>query len=335
MRWSRPWAAAPWGARDLFVVVGGFTVLFLLFFASPSDPAEVIAGANGKAPDPQVVANMRAKYGFDKPLYEQYWIRLEETVTLSGESIKTQEPVRDIVSERLPNSVRLAVAAIGIEIVFGVGFGVLSAMRRNSAADWVTTTAAVVAGAIPVFVLGFLLKQVTGVYAFEHAWPEWARLPSGGIGPDTWVLGFIPTFDQFEYVIQPAIILASVSTAIVARITRSSMLEASNADYVRTARSKGLGEGDITPRHILRNALVPVVTYIGVDFGTLIGFAILTETVFNWPGLGSKVANAAAQRDLPVVLTLSTVVIVVYGVANLLVDLSYAYLDPRIRRGGD
>jgi ABC-type dipeptide/oligopeptide/nickel transport system permease component len=317
------------------VVVGGFTLLFLLFFAAPSDPAEIIASGNGKAAPAQVVENVRVKYGFDKPLYEQYWNRLTETVTLSGESIQTKEPVSDIVAERLPNSIRLATAALTIEVIFGIGFGVLSATRRNSALDWVTTTAAVVAGAIPVFVLGFLLKQVTGVYAYQHGWPDWARFPAGTIGPDTWVLWLFPTWSELKYLIQPAIILASVSTAIVARITRSSMLESGTADYVRTARSKGLDEGTIRRKHVLRNALIPVVTYVGVDFGTLIGFAILTETVFSWPGLGSKVATAAAQRDLPVVLTLSTIVIVVYGVANLLVDISYAYLDPRIRRGAD
>lgn len=317
----------------LFTVIGGFLLLFTLFFALPSSPAEYLAGGGGRAVNPQVVRNIEKKYGFDKPLPQQFWTRLKETATLSGESYKTHEKVRDIVNERLPNSLRLAIFAIAIEITVGIGFGVLSAIRRNSVADWVSTTAAVVASAIPVFVLGFLLKQVTGVFANEHSWFHWAKLPTGGLGPDEWYLGIIPSPSQFWYVIQPAIILASVSTAIVARLTRSSMLEEANADHVRTARAKGLSDGQVTRRHILRNALVPVVTFVGVDFGTLVGFAILTETVFDWPGLGSKVASAAATRDLPVVLTLSTVVILIYGLASLAVDLSYAILDPRIRKG--
>lgn len=315
-----------------FVVIGGYTTLFVLFFALPTDPAEYLAGSSGKAPNPQVVENVRKKYGFDKPLPVQFVDRLKETVTLSGASYKTGEPVRDIVSERLPNSLRLATAAITIEVIFGVGFGVLSATRRNSFSDWFTTTTAVVASAIPVFVLGFLLQQVTGVFANQHGWPEWARFPTGGLGPDSWFLGIFPTWSQLEYLIQPALILASVSTAIVARLTRSSMLESAGADYVRTARAKGLSEPQITRRHVLRNALIPVVTFLGIDFGTMVGMAILTETVFRWPGLGSKIANAAAQRDLPVVLTLSTIVIVIYAFANMLVDISYAFLDPRTRK---
>lgn len=315
-------------------LLGGFTILFVLFFALPSDPATKIAGGTGRAPSPQVVENVNKRLGLDKPVYEQYWNRLTETVTLSGESYQTREPVLDMVKERLPNSLRLAVWAMLIEISIGIGSGVLSARRRNSFADTVTTTAAVVAGAVPVFVLGYLLKQVTGVYAFEHGWPEWARLPPLGIGPDEWFLGFIPSAAQLQYVIQPAFVLASVSTAIVARLTRTTMLEAQTADHVRTAKAKGLRDRTVSRRHVLRNALIPVVTFIGIDFGTIIGFAILTETVFDWPGLGSKVARAAGQSDLPVVLALSMVVMAIYGLANLVVDVSYAKLDPRIRLGG-
>lgn len=321
-------------ASLVLTLLGGFTLLFLLFFALPSDPATKIAGGTGRAPSPQVVQNVTERLGLDKPIYQQYWDRLTETVTLSGESYQTREPVRDMVRDRLPNSLRLAIWAMLIEASIGIGSGVLSARKRNSIADTFTTTAAVVAGAVPVFVLGYLLKQVTGVYAFEHGWPEWARLPPLGIGPDSWYLFILPAPDQIQYVVQPAIVLASVSTAIVARLTRTTMLDAQTADHVRTARAKGLREKAISRRHVLRNALIPVVTFIGVDFGTLIGFAILTETVFDWPGLGSKVARAAGQSDLPVVLALSMVVMLIYGLANLVVDISYAKLDPRIRLGG-
>jgi ABC-type dipeptide/oligopeptide/nickel transport system permease component len=318
----------------LLTLLGGFTLLFLLFFTLPGDPAEIIAGGNGKVPPPSVVQNVSRKYHLDEPVYEQYVRRLWETVTLSGESFQTRERVSKMVAERLPNSLRLAIWAMVIEATIGIGSGVLSARRRNSFADSATTIAAVVASAIPVFVLGYLLKQVTGVYAFEHGWPEWARLKPLGIGPDTWILGFIPSAREFDYMIQPALILASVSTAIVARLTRTTMLEAASADHVRTAHAKGLPERVVVRRHTLRNALIPVITFIGIDFGTLVGFAILTETVFDWPGIGSKVARAASSSDLPVVLALSMVVMAVYGVANLVVDVSYAKLDPRIRLAG-
>jgi oligopeptide transport system permease protein len=318
----------------VLTLLGGFTLLFLLFFTLPSDPARVIAGGNGKAPSETTIRNTEKRLGLDRALPVQYWNRLVETVTLSGESFQTREPVSDMVKERLPNSLRLAVWAIAIEAFIGVGAGVLSARRRGSIADTATTIAAVVASAIPVFILAYLLKQVTNVYAYDHNWPEWAHLPPLGIGPDEWYLGIIPSGEQFQYLIQPAIILASVSTAIVARLTRTTMLEAQTADHVRTARAKGLKEKAISRRHVLRNALIPVITFLGIDFGTLIGFAILTETVFEWPGLGSKVARAASGSDLPVVLTLSMVVMLMYGLANLAVDVSYAYLDPRIRLGG-
>lgn len=315
-------------------LLGGFTLLFFLFFALPDDPAEVIAGGNGKNPPPAVVDAVRKKYHLDESVPEQYGRRLWETMTLSGESFRTKERISSIVAERLPNSLRLALWAIGLEITIGVSAGVLSARRRNSLADSVTTISAVVASAIPVFVLAYLVRQVTGVYAFQHDWPEWARFPVLSEADRGWYLGIIPSADQFEHLLQPAIVLASVSTAIVARLTRTTMLEAATSDHVRTARAKGLREGQVLRRHTLRNALIPVITFVGIDFGTLVGFAILTETVFNWPGIGSKVARAAGQSDLPVVLGLSMVVMLVYGLANLFVDISYAKLDPRIRLGG-
>ncbi|MFN8051823.1 MAG: ABC transporter permease [Acidimicrobiales bacterium] len=316
-------------------LLGGFTLLFLLFFTLPSDPATKIASNNGaKNPPPAVVHNVEKRLGLDKPIYEQYWNRLRDTVTLSGESYTTREKISDMVKLRLPASLRLAVWAMLLEAGIGIGSGVLSARRRGSIADAVTTIAAVVAGAIPVFVLGYLLVLLTGVYTHDHSWASWAHLPTlSQYHADKWFFIF-PAPSEIKYLIQPAVVLASVSTAIVARLTRTTMLEAQTADHVRTARAKGLTEKTVSRRHVLRNALIPVVTFIGIDFGTLIGFAILTETVFQWPGLGSKVARAAGQSDLPVVLTLSMVVMLLYGIANLLVDISYAKLDPRIRLSG-
>jgi len=171
------------------------------------------------------------------------------------------------------------------------------------------------------------------VQPFKNDWPEWARLRVQGIGPDSWTLFFIPTGEQWRYLLLPAVTLASVSTALATRMMRGSMLEVLQADYMRTARSKGLRERAVVLRHGLRNALIPVITLVGIDFGTVIGAAILTETVFNWPGIGSQIANSVGARDAPVVLGLSLVVVIAYTVINLLVDLSYAWFDPRIRLG--
>jgi ABC-type dipeptide/oligopeptide/nickel transport system permease component len=153
------------------------------------------------------------------------------------------------------------------------------------------------------------------------------------LGPDTWTFFFIPTGEQWRYLILPAVTLACVSTALAARMTRGSMLEVLRADYMRTAKAKGLSERKVVVKHGLRNAMLPVVTLIGIDFGTVIGAAILTETTFSWPGLGSEIANAVGARDLPVLLGLTLAVVLAFAVINLIVDVSYAFFDPRIRLG--
>ncbi len=320
----------------LVVLWGGATILFFIFYSLPGDPAELMAGGSqGRVPNEQVVENIREARGFNDPIVVQYGRYLGDLATGDlGTSYVRNESVNQIVRDRLPTSLRLAFWAIIIEGLVGIGSGMLSARKRNSLADGITTTAAVIASAIPVFVLGVLIKQVTGVYAFQHDWPAWAYFPTDGFGQDqTWYLGFIPSRSQAERLVQPAIVLAAVSTAILARITRTSMLETTRLDHVRTARAKGLPEGKVQRRHVLRNAMIPVITILGIDFGTMVGAAVLTETVFDIRGLGSKIVESAGQRDLPVVLGLSMVVILIYGLANLAVDISYAAFDPRVRLG--
>jgi ABC-type dipeptide/oligopeptide/nickel transport system permease component len=318
----------------LLVLWGAVTLLFFLFFLLPGDPAELIAGGGTKKPDPQVVENVARKYGLDEPIPVQYVKYLGRVVTFDfGDSYRDGRPVTDIIAERAPASIRLATWAILIEAFVGIGAGVLSAIRKYSVADTLTTLGAAVLSAIPVFVLAYMLQQIFGVHASQAGWPEWATLPVQGIGPNTWWAFVMPTAEQFQYLLMPAVVLAAVSTVIVARLARTTMLEVGKSDFVRTARSKGLKEGQIVRRHTLRNAMIPVITFIGIDFGTLVGAAILTETVFNWPGLGSKIASAANGRDLPVMLGLTFFVVLVYGVVNLAVDLSYAWFDPRIRLG--
>jgi ABC-type dipeptide/oligopeptide/nickel transport system permease component len=308
--------------------------LFLLFFALPGDPANLIAGGGDRNVDPGVIERVEERYGLNDPLvvqFKDYWVRTLQWDL--GESFADRQSVNDILGEKAVNSMRLGMWAIMIEIVVGIFVGVLSAVRRYSIADKLTTIATAALSAVPVFVLGFVLQYAFAVYPNKHDWPEWTRLRTQGLGPDTWTFFFIPTGEQWRYLILPAVTLACVSTALAARMTRGSMLEVLRADYMRTARAKGLGERQVIYRHGLRNAMLPVITLIGIDFGTVIGAAVLTETVYSWPGLGSEIANSIGDRDLPVLLGLTLAVTIAFSVINLLVDLSYAWFDPRIRLG--
>ena len=310
--------------------------LFFLFFALPGDPVTLLAGGADKVPDETTLEQVRERYGFDDPLYVQFGNYWERTLHWDlGESFQTNRSVNEIFGDRAVASVRLAIWAILIEIIFGISIGILSAIRRYSLSDRLTTIGTAAASAIPVFVLGFLLQYFFAVLPGPNYWnwPEWAQLRTSFIGPDTWAFFFIPTGEQWRYLILPAITLASVSTALAARMTRGSMLEVMRADYMRTAMAKGLRERDVVMRHGLRNAMLPVITLIGIDFGTVIGSAVLTETAFSWPGLGSAIAESLEQRDLPITLGLTLAVVIAYSVINLLVDLSYAWFDPRIRLG--
>ena len=308
--------------------------LFFLFFALPGDPASLIAGGEDRVVDPGVIERIEDRYGLGDPLATQFVNYWERTIQWDlGESFLNRRSVNDILSERAVNSVRLGIWAILIEIVVGISVGILSALRRYSFSDRLTTILTAAASAIPVFVLGFVLQYLFAVLPNKQGWPEWARLRTSGIGPDTWTLFFIPTGEQWRYLVLPAVTLACVSTALAARMTRGSMLEVLRADYMRTAKAKGLSERKVVLKHGLRNAMLPVVTLIGIDFGTVIGAAILTETTFSWPGLGSEIANAVGARDLPVLLGLSLAVVLAFAFINLIVDVSYAFFDPRIRLG--
>ena len=317
------------------------TFLFFLFFVLPGDPANLIAGGGDRNPNPIRVQQVTERYGLDDPLLTQFTDYWKRTLQWDlGESFTSGRSVNDILGARAKNSLRLGIWAIIIEVCVGLAVGLYSAIRRYSIRDKLLTVFTSVASAIPVFVLGFILQYVFAVYPNKHDWPEWARLRTSLIGPPgsgdgDWAFFFIPVGEQWRYLILPAFTLASVSTALLARMMRGSMLEVLQADYMRTARSKGLGERDIVVRHGLRNAMLPVITLIGLDFGTVVGAAVLTENVFTWPGLGSAIADAVQDRDLPILLGLTLVVVIVYSLVNLLVDISYAWFDPRVRLGKD
>lgn len=327
--------------RRLFFMIPmvfvAISFLFFLFFVLPGDPANLIAGGADRNVDPGVVQRIEERYGLDDPIlvqFKDYWAR---TIRWDlGESYLSGRSVNEILGEKAPNSIRLAIWAVLIEVVVGIGVGLWSAMRRYSLSDKVTTILTAAASAVPVFVLGFILQYAFAVYPNKHDWPEWMRLRTSRLGPDEWTFFFVPgSVEQLRYLVLPAVTLAAVSTALAARMMRGSMLEVMRADYMRTARAKGLTERATIFKHGLRNALIPVVTLIGIDFGTVIGAAVLTETVFSWPGLGSEIADSVLQRDLPVLLGLTLVVVVAFALVNLIVDLSYAYFDPRIRYGAE
>jgi ABC-type dipeptide/oligopeptide/nickel transport system permease component len=310
------------------------SLLFFIFFLLPGDPARLIAGGADRSVDPGVLERANARYGLNEPLLVQFWEFWKRILQWDlGESFLNRRSVNDILGDRAINSIRLGIWAIIIEIIVGVCVGLISAIRRYSLSDRLTTIVTAAASAVPVFVLGFVLQYLFAVQPNKWGWPEWAQLKTSRLGPDTWTLFFIPTGEQWRYLILPAFALASVGTALVARMMRGSMLEVLRADYMRTARAKGLGEGQVIVKHGLRNAMLPVVTLIGIDFGTVIGVAVLTETTFSWPGLGSEIVGAVQQRDLPVLLGLTLVVVLVFAVINLIVDVSYAWFDPRIRLG--
>jgi ABC-type dipeptide/oligopeptide/nickel transport system permease component len=308
--------------------------LFVLFFLLPGDPAQLIAGGGDRTVDPGVIERVEARYGLDKPKTEQFVDYWKRTIRWDlGESFRNRRSVNEILGDRAVNSIRLGIWAILIEVTVGISVGLISALRRYSIWDKLTTVVTAAASAVPVFVLGFILQYGFAVFPNKHDFPEWMKLRTQGLGPDSWAFFFIPTGEQWRYLLLPAITLASVGTALVTRMMRGSMLEVMRADYMRTAKAKGLRERDVITRHGLRNALLPVVTLIGLEFGTVIGVAVLTESVFSWPGLGSTIADSVIDRDLPVIMGLTLVVVLVYAVVNLIVDVSYAWFDPRIRLG--
>lgn len=310
--------------------------LFFVFFLLPGDPASLIAGGAERTIDPGVLERIEARYGLDDPVPTQFVNYWKNTLQWDlGDSFLNRRSVNEILGERAPRSIRLATWAFIIEIIVGLSVGVWSAIRRYSFSDRATTLLTAGAAAVPVFVLGFVLQYFFAVLPGPNKfdWPEWAQLQTQGVGPDSWWLFIIPRGEQWRFLLLPAITLACVTTALTARMTRGSMLEVLGADYMRTARSKGLRERDVIVRHGLRNAMMPVVTLLGINFGTAIGAAVLTETTFGWQGLGWQIVESVHDRDLPVLLGLTLAVVLAYTFINLIVDVSYAWFDPRVRLG--
>ena len=325
----------------------GVTLLLFILKAPgvlPGDPIKLITGE--KQISEELYQQIVERYGLDQPIYVQYYRyvtgllvfprieNVESTETDEGGLRVVWEPdlgtsyqkgreVRDIFMDKYPNTMKLAVVAIVIEVMMGIGAGIISAVKRYSFWDVLVTLSTSILVSMPVFWLGMLMQILFGIQFKEWGLPS---MPISGMDS--------ANYSPFAHLILPAITLASVSTAYVARVMRSQMLEVDQQDYVRTAHAKGLTSGAVVRRHMLKNSLIPVITFIGIDFGLMMSGAILTETIFNWPGVGLQIYLAIGQRDWPVVMGGVIIIVFFVMIINILVDLSYAFLDPRIRYGG-
>ena len=291
------------------VLLGIIFVTMLTLDLIPGDPVALMLGENAR---PEQVAALRENLGLDKPLLVRYVIYIGNVLQGDlGRSIRQGTPVIDEIAAVWPNTLQLTLAAMALAVVVGLTTGAISALYPNSFTDGLVRLLSLLGLSMPVFWLGLVLIYFLGYY--------FRLFPVGGTG--TW-----------RHLVLPSLALAAPSVAIISRMTRSTMLEIMREDYVRTARAKGLSERRIVWRHVLRNSLIPVITVIGLQFGQLMGGAVLTETVFAWPGLGRLMVQAIFSRDYILLQGAVLVLALSFVVINTLVDISYAYIDPRVSR---
>jgi len=312
--------------RVLKMVAMVFAIIvanFLLVHAAPGDPASVMAGEAGAA-DPQFLAQLRTQFGLDQPLSTQLWIYVSHVAQGDlGVSYRQQRPVAGLILERLSATLLLTGTAFVLAIIGGITLGALAARRVGHTSDSLITVLALGFYATPTFWVGLMMVLVFSV------WLDW--LPSFGmktVGAD--LTGAAALLDTARYLVLPGLTLGLFYMAVYARLTRAAMLEVESQDFVRTARAKGVPEGGVQRRHVLRNALLPVVTVAGIQAGQLIGGAILVETVFAWPGIGRLAFDALLARDYQILLGVFLATSVPVLVFNLITDLLYAWIDPRV-----
>lgn len=293
-------------------------ITFLLMAVIPGDPAVVMLGADAS---PAALEQLRAQLGLDRPFFERFFWWFSKAVRGDlGASLYHQRPVVEMIFNRLPITLTICVFASIISIVLGVSAGILSALKRNRPADHVVRVLSLVGLSMPEFWLGLLLILLFSV--------QWQVFPLTGF------VGFgVDPLRSLQFYVLPSFALGVTLAGFITRLTRSSMLETLSQDYVRTARSKGLPERQVVLGHALATALLPLVTVVGLNFGRLLGGAVVIETVFNLPGVGRLIVQAITQRDFPVVQAAVLYVAALYTIINLLTDLSYALLDPRVRYG--
>lgn len=306
--------------RRLLLLLPTLLLASILIFAvitlAPGDPARMMLGTQAT---PEEIVTERERLGLNQPIPVRYAIWLGDVATFNlGVSQSNRRPVSSLVADAFPHTLRLALSALAVAILIGFPLGILAAVNANRRIDAIITGITSLGLAMPAFWLGLLLILFFSV--------ELQVLPPSGVGAANQ-----PWYQNVQYLILPVITIAVSNLAVFSRYVRSAMIDILSADYVRTARAKGLSERVVIVRHALRNALIPVVTILGIQFGRLLGGAVVTEAVFAYPGIGRLVISSILNRDYPVVQATLMLVVLVFLFTNIIVDLSYAYLDPRVK----
>jgi peptide/nickel transport system permease protein len=321
------------------LLLGVTLVAFVLSHSVPADPVAAHLGQSAML-DPQIVAAFKREWGLDRPLHEQYLAYLDNLRHGNmGRSIVSKRPVEEDLAQYLPNTVLLATAAIIIAVVLGVPLGVISAVKRNAPIDHLVRAVSLIGVSMPVFWLALVSLFI--FYYLLDWMPGPGMLDNRFVAPKS-VTGILPIdallagdtgafWNALHHLVLPALVLSSFSIGLIARVTRSSMLEILSQDYMRTARAKGLMERIVVTRHALRNALIPTITVIGLAYGNQLGGAVLTETIFSWPGIGRYAYQAASSLDFPAIMGVTMLIAAIYIGVNLIVDILYGVFDPRIR----
>ncbi|MCR4512466.1 ABC transporter permease [Aeromicrobium sp. 50.2.37] len=292
------------------VILGATLLIYAMVFLRPGDP---IVALFGDKPVPEgTYQALREQYNFDKPFLVQWLLFLKGALTLDFGTAFSGQPVIDLVQRAFPVTIKLALMALVIEAVLGVAAGFYAGMRRGKLFDSTMLVVSLLVIAVPIFVFGFVLQLLVGI--------KLGALPA-----------LVSSQATFQELLLPAIVLGLVSFAYVLRLTRTSVIENLTADHVRTARAKGLPDGQVNRRHVLRNSLIPVVTFLGADLGGLMAGAVVTEGIFNVPGVGNLAFEAVRRGETPTIVSVVTIMVLVYVITSLVVDLLYALLDPRIR----
>ncbi len=293
---------------SILILWGVITIVFVVLRLIPADPAQLILGSDATQDE---IDALRAQMGLDQPLFVQYGAYLADLVRLDfGESYRLQRDAMELVLERLPATLELAFASLALALVVGLPAGVIAALRVNKLSDRIVSVLSLLSQSLPSFWLGIVF-----ILIFARTFQV---LPSGGTG-------------SIAHMVLPAVTLALPFLAILTRMTRSGLLEVIHEGYIQTARAKGLRERVVIFPHAIRNALIPIVTIVGLQFGQLLGGAVIVETVFSWPGVGRMLIDAIGQRDYNVVQAAIILIATGFVVINLVVDLLYGYLDPRVR----
>lgn len=334
------------GKRLIYLVVmlfGVATLVFILTKMIPGDPT--VANLSQRAlNDPEVVAAYRAKYGLDQPVFVQYILYIKNLLHLDlGTSIRTNKPVLDELARCYPATIELALFAIILAALLGILFGVISAMKRNSILDQVVRALSVTGVSIPSF--WFALLVLYFFYYKLHIFPGPGRLSNSFSAPATvtgmYVIDSLiegnpaKALDALQHLILPGLVLAAFTMGLITRTTRSNLLDVMSTDYIRTARAKGLSRVGLIVRHALGNALIPVLTVIGLGLGNLLGGMVLVETIFNWPGVGQFAYESVLSVDYPSIIGVALLIALNYMVINTVVDILYGVIDPRVRSTDD